>query len=103
MTQKPIRPDLPVLSDDDLQDEFLSALQKLGSPWQAPSGRSYRIEAEGRQATIFLETPALTPPPSGDDIDRDLLELVSAVHEAVGGGWSALAVRNVARLWGWTP
>ncbi len=103
MSEPPVTPDLPVLTDSDLPDAFLSALKDLGNIWQAPSGRSYRIETDGRRVRILLQTSELAPPPRGGEIDLDLLELVSAVHERVGGGWSALAVRNVARLWGWTP
>jgi hypothetical protein len=94
-------PELPVLLDEHVWPEFVDAVRDVGESWTAPSGRTYRLELEGRRLAVSLVVDRLGPPPDGDDIDADLLELTCEVHDRKAGAWSGEAVRTTAALWGW--
>ena len=94
-------PPLPVLADERVWPEFLDAVRTLGDSWTAPSGRRYRLTLEGQRFEVALVVDGLGPPPGGDDVDADLLDLACQVHDAVGDPWSGDAVRQTAAFWGW--
>ena len=96
-----VTPPLPVLLDEHVWPEFLDAVRGLGDAWTAPSGRHYLLSLTGDRFEVALVVDGLGPPPDGDDVDTDLLELVSQVHDTVGDPWSGEAVRQTAALWGW--
>ncbi len=99
-----VRPDvLPVLVEQDVWDEFREAVREVGRAWTAPSGRTYRLELSGTRLEVALEVTAMEPPPPGDDIDADLFVLAGQIYDAVDREWSADALRNIARMWGWEP
>jgi hypothetical protein len=103
MTGTPLVPLMQVLTDDGLPVEFAEAIRAAAPRWTASSGRIFEVAVEGASAQISLVLEVLDAPPSEEEIDADLLEFVGAVHDAVGGEWSARAVQNVARAWGWEP
>ena len=96
-------PPLPVLVDEHVWPEFLDAVRALGDAWTAPSRRRYALTLSGARLEVALVGDSLGPPPSGEEIDADLLELACQVHDAVGHPWSGEAVRQTAALWGWSP
>ena len=103
MTPTEIVPALPVLTEENLWPEFAAALDTLGSSWRSPTGRQYRLERSDRTlvVSLLLAPAAVAPPPPSEEIDRDLFELACALQEAVGGEWSAEALRKSAAIFGW--
>ncbi|RIL03393.1 hypothetical protein DCC78_05030 [bacterium] len=101
MNDQPVVPLMPVLADEGLPGEFVRAIREIGPRWTAPSGRVFDIAVEGTRAVISIVLEAPEAPPSEDEIDLELLELIGAVHDAVGEEWSSRAVQNTARAWGW--
>jgi len=103
MLKEPLVPSLHVLGDDDFWPEFEAGLRSLGELWTAPSGRSYRLDLEGRRLRVDLLLPddVIVAPTSASEVDRDLFELACALQDVVGGEWSAEGLRRSAELFGW--
>lgn len=95
--------DLLVLVEQRVWDDFAPAVRSLGRTWTAPSGRSYRLELEGGRLEVYLLDAGGRATPPGDEIDADLFALAGEVYEAVGGEWSADALRQTAEAWGYAP
>lgn len=95
--------DLLVLVEQRVWDDFEPAVRRLGTSWTAPSGRAYRLTLEGRRLEVHLVGAGSRPTPSGDEIDADLFALAGELYDAVGGEWSAGALRTTAEAWGYAP
>lgn len=92
-------PPLPVLVDDDVWPEYHDAVRSLGAEWAAPSGRRYSLALDGRTLTVSLVGLDLGVPPTGEEVDEDLLELAAAVSDAIGGDYSGETLKKVAAIW----
>lgn len=100
-----VRP-LTVLVDEGVDSGMAAALDSLGPLWSAPSGRRYQLRRSGPrvEVALALDPKRIAPPPSGDEVDVDLLTLAGAVADSKGGDWSGEGLRAVARVWGgWQP
>lgn len=94
---------LLVLVEQRVWDEFRPAVEAIGERWTASSGRTYALTLDERRLDVHLEQPDLAPPPAGDEIDADLFELAGQIYDAVGGDWSADALRRTSEAWGYVP
>lgn len=95
--------ELTVLTEQDVWPEFVPAVERFGGEWIAPSERLYRVDLAGQRLHVTLLLDDREPPPSGEEIDRDLYAFAGRVFDEVGGDWSAKALREVTALWGWEP
>ncbi len=100
MSKPPLVPEEPVLVDENVLEEFHDAVRSLGSEWQAPSGRRYRLELLGRRLVVsWPPTETLSPAPSGDEVNEDLLAMGQAIYNARGGEWAAVRLDQLAAVW----
>jgi hypothetical protein len=94
---------LLVLVEGNVWDDFRPAVASIGERWQAPSGRVYHLELEGKRLEVWLEHRGLDHPPHHDLVDTDLFALAGQIYDAVGGEWSSDALKQTAVVWGFNP
>jgi haloalkane dehalogenase len=100
-----VRP-LVVLVDEGVDPGLAPALDACGPQWSSPRGRKYELRRRGRrlEVTVHVDPTRIVAPPSGDDIDADLLGLAADLADRLGGEWSGDGTRAVGRVWGgWQP
>ncbi len=90
-----------VLKDENVWDDFRPHIEAIGETWKAPSGRTYHLVLHDKRLDVYLDHPQIDTPLPQDLVDSDLLALASQVYEAVGGDWSAEALKQTATAWGW--